>query len=282
MKFSGHESFQCRLYWLKKGHDFVQSNGDFNSEDAPIHLGVGKNMVASIKYWMRAFGLFNDDTKKLSVLAKKIFDNDGWDPYLEDEGTLWLLHYQLVRNKYATAYDIIFNGLRKRKSEFNLDHFQTWVAQNGGSAVSTNSLKTDFSVFSRMYIPRDDSKDLDETYSGLLNELGLINRFKKENDLGKNVDWLAIEPSKRTELPISILLYCILENEEYGQSVSFDLIYNHIGSVFAMNRDGLIEKLEEIAENYKWITFSNEAGVKELQFSKKEKALTILNEYYEA
>jgi len=55
--FSGHESFQCKSLWLKKGYDFMSQNKDFNAADAVVDLGVGKNMVSSIRFWMKAFGL---------------------------------------------------------------------------------------------------------------------------------------------------------------------------------------------------------------------------------
>ncbi len=54
-KFSGYESFPCKSLWLKKGYDFVIGGNDFNSSYAVITLGVGKNMVASIRFWLRAF-----------------------------------------------------------------------------------------------------------------------------------------------------------------------------------------------------------------------------------
>lgn len=43
--FSGHDSFHCRQFWLKKGHDFVREGRSFNDEDAVVRLGVVKNMV---------------------------------------------------------------------------------------------------------------------------------------------------------------------------------------------------------------------------------------------
>ena len=43
--FSGHESFSCKMLWLKKGYDFVKDNKDFNRPEAVIDLGVGNNMV---------------------------------------------------------------------------------------------------------------------------------------------------------------------------------------------------------------------------------------------
>lgn len=60
--FSGHESFPCKALWLKKGYDFVVAGKDFNRHEAVIELGVGKNMVAAIRFWMRAFGIINDET----------------------------------------------------------------------------------------------------------------------------------------------------------------------------------------------------------------------------
>lgn len=62
--FSGHESFPCKSLWLKKGYDFVVGGNDFNSPDAVITLGVGKNMVASIRFWLRAFGVTENDKKQ--------------------------------------------------------------------------------------------------------------------------------------------------------------------------------------------------------------------------
>lgn len=60
-KFSGHESFPCKSLWLKKGYDFVANKNNFNSPDAVITLGVGKNMVSSIRFWLRAFGITDND-----------------------------------------------------------------------------------------------------------------------------------------------------------------------------------------------------------------------------
>ena len=48
--FSGHGTFKCKTHWLKRGYDFICDGGNFNAEDAVIGLGVGKNMVSSIKY----------------------------------------------------------------------------------------------------------------------------------------------------------------------------------------------------------------------------------------
>lgn len=58
--FSGHDSFQCRQLWLKKGYDYVQEGKNFNDEDAVVQLGVGKNMVSSIRFWLKAFNIIDN------------------------------------------------------------------------------------------------------------------------------------------------------------------------------------------------------------------------------
>jgi hypothetical protein len=93
--FSGHESFPCKSLWLKKGYDFVVQEKNFSNPDAVIDLGVGKNMVASIHYWLRVFKICKGDQP--TWLGRYLFDEtNGKDKYIEDLATLWLLHFSLV------------------------------------------------------------------------------------------------------------------------------------------------------------------------------------------
>lgn len=272
MRFSGHESFQCRSFWLKKGYDHIMSSNDFK-DDAPVLLGVGKNMVASIRYWVKSYGIA-DENDKINPIPSMILGDEGWDPYLEDEGTQWLLHYWLVTNNYASIYNLIFNELRKRKPLFSLKNFNELVNEKGDN-VSPNSLKTDFQAFTRTYISKGNTKDLEESYSGILTELNLIS----EHQSG-----LEIEPKKRPQIPLPIFLYCIIESNKEVNSISFETLYsdaNSVGTVFALNREGLTELLEGLSDKYKEINYSNEAGIRELQFKKMLNPIEILKGYYE-
>ena len=110
--FSGHESFPCKTLWLKKGYDFVVAGNDFNSPEAVVGLGVGKNMVASIRFWLKAFGVTDND--KITWLGDYLFDEiSGKDKYLEDIATLWLLHFNLVFSEEATLYKMFFCGVQR-------------------------------------------------------------------------------------------------------------------------------------------------------------------------
>jgi len=276
LTFSGHDTFHCRQFWLKKGYDLTATNKPFN-DDAVLDLGVGRNMVTAIRYWLRAFDIL-DENDKLNDLAKKLFDDQGWDPFLEDEGTLWLLHYLVTKKQHASIYNIIFSELRKFRPEFTEQHFFDFIDREKGD-YNKNTLKKDFQVFLRTYLTIKNEKDLEESLSGLLTELGLVREIKREKKT-----YLNIENKKRPELPYQIVLYAILDNENYGNSISFKSFYNEkigIGNIFALSEEGLFEKITQVTEHYKDITFVNEAGIRELQFkNKKPAAIKILEDYY--
>jgi len=92
LNFSGHESFYCRALWIPKGYHFIKEGKQFNEGAAVADLGVGRNMVSSIKFWLEAFNIC-DTKQELTRFANFIFGTEGVDLYLEDPATLWLLHY---------------------------------------------------------------------------------------------------------------------------------------------------------------------------------------------
>src|SRR5258708_5188546 len=107
--FSGHETFPFRFPWLKKGFDAVLQDGNvFLRDDAITTLGVGKNMVRSIRHWCLTAGIlaeYRDDGGALrpTDLGTLLLPGDGLDPYLEDPATLWVLHWQVASNRTRAA-----------------------------------------------------------------------------------------------------------------------------------------------------------------------------------
>lgn len=276
--FSGHDSFQCRQLWLKKGYDYVQEGKNFNDEEAVVQLGVGKNMVSSIRFWLKAFNII--DNKDITTeFGKRLFDDEsGYDPFLEDEASIWLLHYQLVKSGIASIYSIIFNEFRKEKLFFNKEIFVNYVRRIGESNpdlnFNENTVAKDFDVFINLYKNESNSKDVEDTFSGILSEIEILKNNEKQ---------FFIENSERDNLPESIVLYSILDNPNYGNSIglnSLEFDLNSPGSIFALNRSGLMNKISDLVSEFKDITFTDQAGIKELQFKNKADAYTILDQYY--
>jgi hypothetical protein len=281
--FSGHETFQCRHLWLKKGYDYVKSGKSFSAEDAVVELGVGKNMVNSIRYWMRAFNVL-EGNDQLTEFADRMFDDDGFDPYLEDDASLWLLHYQLVRKGYATTYSLIFNELRKERMEFSKDNFTKFMELKSKTDLpfqfNKNTIEGDFEVFIKLYLGTDSSsKDKEEIVSGIFPELSLVRPIHRL----KQSTLYHVETNEKEELPNEILLFALLTDPNIGMSVSLDSLerdYNSVGSIFAINRSGLVAKIESLCSDYPFLVYKDDAGIRELQFKRKEDAYKILNDYY--
>lgn len=291
LTFSGHDTFHCRQLWLKKGYDFVKNGNKFTDNEAVVLLGVGKNMVSAIYFWMKAFGLIDKDGNTTDI-ADYIFSIEGKDPYLEDEATLWLLHYQLVTIGHASIYNLVFNDFRKEKIEFSKDNFLSFVERKarefGFSQFNKKTVSTDFDVLAKMYIRTTDQvKDKEDTFSGLLTDLNIIQEERRKiEDIGI-ASFFSIPNGHRNSLPEEILLYTIIDRDAFQNSISLNTLFqerNQVGSVFAITKNSLMEKLESISKNPVFqkfgITLSDHAGIKELQFASKPNKFDILNHYY--
>lgn len=283
LSFTGHDSFHCRSYWLKKGVDFVQNGEQFNDE-AVTKLGVGRNMVNAVRYWLRCFGL-TDEQDILQPNAKAIFDyREGFDPYFEDKGTVWLLHYLLVTTRRASIYPIVFNHFRKERIEFSkkelVDYLRIYCNFQDFT-VHESSLERDADVFLHNYFHKPSLKNsIEETMSGILQELDLVEYVGKNE--GKEV--YKIESQERTDLPALVVLFGIIRQLKGNTSISFQELLNgldSVGSVFAFNANGLMLKIEEILELFpQEIVFTDDGGIRLLQFKKQFSESDILNRFY--
>lgn len=104
--FARHETFHPRYGWFRKAHAFAADDPHiFRSDDAPVRIGVGKNMVRAIRFWGLAAKLIEEDPQSPNrrapglvptSMGRSLFGENGWDRYMEDPGTLWLLHWLLM------------------------------------------------------------------------------------------------------------------------------------------------------------------------------------------
>lgn len=274
--YSGHESFTCKTLWLKKGYDFIRNGNNFNSPDSVVKLGVGKNMVASIRYWMRSFGLTKND--ELQTIADYLFDtNNGKDPFIEDLGTLWLLHFLLVSTGEATLYNIIFTQLQRERKVFDRQHVLNLVKrimteEGKQSLFNENTVKKDIGTLLLNYVLPQKAKTLDD-YNALLIDLDII----RINADGKS--YLFNIEGKR-QLPWQIFLYAILTQKGNDNTVSYDLL-QEIGLMFCMNDMEVIEMCKTIESYHNdKVRYTDTAGIRQLQFLKEISSEGVLNEYY--
>ena len=193
MKFRAHDTFFIRKGWLSKGMKYVHSKPDVfvaKDENPMDVLGIGANMVKALRYWLQAVGLTEEPNSGKRVqtftpLGQSVFTNDR---YIEELGTLYLLHYRLSSNKTdATAWYYFFNEFTM--SEFSRDDFVDFLQrrirmEDSDATVAIRSLNDDFSCIINTYLPRyKTSPNRVAPESNIdcpLGELGLIDILSKE------------------------------------------------------------------------------------------------------
>lgn len=276
--FSGHESFACKSHWLKRGYDFVRGENNFNDEDAVVRLGVGKNMVASIKFWLKAIGLLKD--AGLVALANHLFDDDnGKDPYLEDIGTLWLLHFLLIQTDYATIYKTTFVDYHRQRNIIEKSKLQNYIKhicfdETGyKNLYNDNTVKRDIGVMLHNYCAKNGGNVNIEDSNSLFAPLNLICETEK-NTYRFNYD-------TRSDVPSLIFLYALLVKFEGRNSISFEDIAE-LALIFCLTNNDLLDIINHLCDLYpSEIVFSDVAGIKELQFRATLNPTDVLDRYYE-
>lgn len=273
--FSGHESFHCKSLWLKKGYDYLLSGNSFTDKDAVIKLGVGKNMVSSIRFWLRAFGL--SYAEEVTTIAHYLFNRDnGKDPFSEDLNTLWLLHFLLVNNRVASLYNLVFVDYQRERREFSRNELQTYIRRRcttleQNRAYNENTVKKDIAVLLKNYVPPRDLK-LIEDFSSLLINLNLI--IPKTND-----SYLFREVSKN-EIAPEIILFAILSIADNERTISLDEL-QRISLTFNLTLNTLVDIIRSLEISFPGtIIFSDNSGIKNLHLLKEIDKFEILNHYY--
>lgn len=275
MRFSGHDTFHCREHWILKGIQFVKENGEpssFSAKLAPVQLGVGKNMVKSIQYWLRAFNIlcFYQNTYKLSDFVDYIF-TQNFDKYLEHPSSLWLLHYNLCFRKYASLYSLIFNDFFRDRltSEFSENQVLNFVhrkliEEGVKPKPSDNTLKTDFKVFVKTYLsPKKNIKTIEDDFGAPLIGLYLLEETNGFNDYKQPI--YRLNRGDQNDLCPYIFAYCLIESFWKENTVSLNDIFFTIGGIFCLNQTGFEAKVKHLCHLDSRFVLKQDAGLKQLQ-----------------
>jgi hypothetical protein len=232
MPFAKHESFYIREGWLFKGLRTVSDDPTiFVANDAAERLGLGKNMVRALRYWMQATGLTEERwsnhirVQSLTRLGELIWNRD---PYLELDGTLWLIHHQLVCSRdFATAWYWFFNHYAPTnftRHEF-IERLSQWViTQNQdeeSDIVAEGSLRKDFDCLIHTYVAdRDDgAKSPEDQIESPLTALGLLTNYKEfDADNDKVVRRYRFQAGTVNNISPLIFLYILLSRQEAERS----------------------------------------------------------------
>jgi Protein of unknown function (DUF4007) len=292
VSFSGHETFTLRHGWLKKAVDAVQSDPQvFMKDTAMVELGVGKNMVRSIRHWALAANVVSEvlGTRgaELSTtsLGGLVFGPHGYDAFLEDLNTLWLIHWQLATNeRRGTGWCWMFNLLRSdeftRESLFEL--FTSELKRRNIAGPSISSLRRDIDCAIRTYVGARTKRDLlEESLECPLVELQLIS---------SDPDGILFRFSRGPKPSLSdrVFLHCLLEFWA-ARSSQDSLAFSEIafanaspGSVFKLDENSIavrLERLESVTNGA--LIYDETAGLKQVYRRRNVDGRDCLSRHYQ-
>ena len=302
----GHETFAFRNGWLKKGVDAAHKDDSiFTKDDALVTLGVGKNMVRSIRHWCLATDLLEESNGsgrsrplQRTWLGENLISDGGWDPFLEREGSLWLIHWQIATNRVrGLVWAISFSEyLETEFTKQSIANFITKQFERYGVKTTRNMILRELDCCFHTYITTRASNKQKSKSNGLsednldcpLADLDLI-RFMPEYDL------YHFNVGSKPSLPVEIFGYSLLEfiitSSQQRSTVALeDCIYqpDSPGQVFKLDENSIVEYLEELERLFAGnLRLIETAGLSQIYLSEsitsnlEANARQLLQSYYE-
>lgn len=263
-RFSGHESFPCRYAWLPKAVAALQQNPQIFSDEreAISELGVGKNMVRSIRFWIVVMGIAEviDHHLVVTPFGKALLGSEGLDRFLEDRRTLWLLHWMLLShvNDPLFAWDYLFNRWghpdMTRTEVLRVFEQETKRMER---TLSRTTLEQHFDVFLHTYVTsnarRAESREdnLDSPFVDL--ELIEVIGERRVGKTGRSEPVYAFRRDPKPDITPELFVFCLLDYWSKRQvnesTLTFRDVSTNIGSigqVFKLSEPDIRERLERL------------------------------------
>lgn len=291
MKFRAHDTFFIRKGWLSKGMERIVCKPDLfvDKEENPMDiLGIGANMVKALRYWLQAVGLTVEPTngrrnQSLTEFGKLVYTNDR---YIEELGTLYLLQYQLAKQKLeATAWYFFFNEFNM--SEFTKEEFvqeiQNYIMMSDeDGTVAIRSLNDDFSCIINTYLPRyktnPEKMSPENNIDCPFGELGLVDIANKKKKTFKKS--IPVAKSFNPWVVLSVIVDQVDGREEIGLN---ELLTNpcNIGKIYNLDAITMLDILHDI-ENLGMLKIIRTAGLDVIHISKQITFIECVEKYYES
>ena len=294
--FARHETFHPRYGWFRKAYAFVaQDSGVFSRVDAPVQIGVGKNMVQAIRFWGLAAKLIERAVRSTdrrasdlvpTSLGHRLFGASGWDPYMEDPGTLWLLHWLLLAPySLLPVWWLAFNEFDA--VEFTDDDLEASVQIQVAAHWATphpSSIRKDVSALLRTYAPAEQSgrTAIDDLLDCPLRELNLIRRSTATNRY-------RFSTGSKPTLPPAIVAYGALDYlariDTGGTTATISRLAHEPGApgkVFKLTEGELLAALEPAIDDSDALALVPTPGATQVSWSQDPGSVAngILDRYY--
>lgn len=266
-----HESFPLREGWIEKGIQSISTNGalTFSKDNGVKLLGIGANMVKSLKYWMIASNIIDESLKvNLTEFGEALLKND---PYMEKNISWWLLHYFLVSSfeQSPVLYYIYnkYNGNHIDKDNLKQEICEYFERKE--YEYNPKLVNEDVNMYLRLYFNDNKSLNPEDNLSSPLAKLNLLD--KNINNDGY------IKKSANLDNLNYLVVYYALQNL-YQDNFEITEAYIKEGSpckIFNLDK-GVFNQFIVQLKNAKLITVNKTAGLNSVYLNKH---LTIQDIY---
>lgn len=303
-RISGHESFPCRYTWLPKAVRGLDDDPKLfaDEERAMVDLGVGKNMVRSIRFWSIAAGMAVVASKgaspTLTDLGIALLGKGGLDPFLEDRRTLWLLHWNLSTNVETPllAWDYLLN--RWQEPEIipsNAVRALEKAASSQDDRVSRTTVEQHFDAFLHTYVPTRGRKgDVQEDNLDCpLVELQLIVKAgEREIDRasGKREPIYVFRREEKSDISPELFSYCLNEywqkrHASEGTLPLREVAHGHgsPGQIFKLAEEDIRARVEDLQQHSQGLfSYIDSANLQQIRRTDQAKSANLLRAIYSA
>jgi Protein of unknown function (DUF4007) len=285
MGYGQHQSFYLRDRWLPKAIKEISNDERFfYDKQAFEKIGLGKNMVQSLRYWAVATNVVGEEFSKERQKSHYITDFgkmlNKFDKSIQLNDSASLIHYFLTRQKEpSTVFYWFFNEFTQNvtSKEELINQFEEWVEHNENKAVSLNSLKKDIDCLIKLYTAGQNSVDPEEVIQSPLSKINLLK--EKKNIIMKYSP--TFEEVGLVALMFVLLDYC---SSKEIDSLTVDQIYEAKGlwgKTFNLNRVQIVSALEQLSyEKHNGIKFVRTNQLDTVQVP-NIKAINFLEEQFQ-
>lgn len=277
IKLKGHESFSIREGWITKGIFEIKNNSKlFSEKNLTDILGIGTNMVKSLKYWLITSGIIKETKKteyELTELGRLI---EKYDPYMEDLFSLYFVHISITTNiEKARIWNIFFNKCNiKNFSKRELLEQIEYILETENLEYNEKMLIDEISILLKTYTIDEKTGTPENNFTCPLTELKLVRKIDR--------DVYQKEKSSLNILNPYIVYWCLI-NQTDGNSINIDDLIKGDNSVCKLlNLDKmLLNEYLDILKKENLITVNRTAGLNMVYINKRYSLKEIFEKYFE-
>ena len=227
-------------------------------------------MVASIRHWAIAAGVFTEDDRlRPTEFGHLLLADDGLDPWMEDPSSTWLMHWHIAGRARLTTWYWAFSHY----SALTFDRetlargLSDMASRRGWARAADSTIRRDVGCLVRAYAPplATTSALFDDAFESPLAELDVLRATGRR-------DGFRFMRGPKSTLHPGVLAYAITRFWQYyapgASTLSFEALAYEPGSpgrVFVLGEDDLASLLAEVEDlthgAYRW---SETAGLRQL------------------